>query len=129
MCEGEKLMRVKSMRAKFVTACVAASVVAAALGASAPVLAQDSQEPAPQSSDSGEIVVPGRVDVPAPTPPGDPRSTAQRMRDIRAWDRCLVRAQAASDTDPTRYQPDTPEQMCRDSLGMANRTAIPVSRD
>lgn len=104
---------------------ILAMISAATLAAATPL----AQEPEAPASNSGEIVVPGAVEVPAPTPPGDPRSRAQRMRDIRAWDRCLIRAQAASDTDPTRYQPDTPEQTCRERLGMADRLAVPISRD
>lgn len=93
--------------------------------ASAAALAQD----APPASANDEIVVPGQVEVPAPTPPGDPRTRAQRMRDIRAWDRCLIRAQAVADSDPTRFQAETPEDYCRESLGMAHRTAVPVSHE
>lgn len=107
---------------------ILAAIAAATLASAAPLAQQAAEETTPPPAD-GDIVVPGRVDVPAPTPPGDPRSRAQRMRDIRAWDRCLIRAQSVADADPTRYQPETPEQLCRERLGMADRTAVPISRD
>ncbi len=40
---------------------------------------------------------------------------------------CVMRAQGATESDPNRVQLDTPEDLCRESLGMANRNAIPTS--
>ncbi|MGQ0533902.1 MAG: hypothetical protein ACT4OF_14615 [Caulobacteraceae bacterium] len=80
--------------------------------------------PRPASADD-DIVVPGqgRVQV-----PGDPRSNEQRMADIRAWDQCVIQVQSAFDADPMRPQLTTPEEYCRESLGMVERTAVPLSR-
>jgi hypothetical protein len=48
------------------------------------------------------------------------------MADIRAWDRCILRAQAQmTDGQPGRLQ-ESPEELCRRALGMAEREAIPV---
>ena len=82
-------------------------------------------KPAPQP---GEVVVRGRVQRPVPPPPGDSRTDAQRMRDVRAWDRCVTRAQSFGDDDPMRYQAQSPEEYCRQQLGMADRLAVPISR-
>jgi hypothetical protein len=71
--------------------------------------------------------VPGQGNVQV-TPPGDPRSNEERMADIRAWDQCVLQVQSAFDADPMRPQLTTPEEYCRDSLGMAERTAVPISR-
>lgn len=101
-------------------------VLAAALSLATLAHAQQIDPNAVPPEDPDTIVVPGRVDRPIPIPPGDPRTTLQRMADIRAWDRCVTSAQSASDTDPTRYQPLSPEEHCRDNLGMANRLAEPV---
>lgn len=85
--------------------------------------------PAPARNDaSGDIVVPGQTERQVPAPAGDPRSTAERMADIRAWDRCVMRIQGAGGDDPTRPQLDTPEEVCRGELGMSSRTAVPNSR-
>ena len=73
------------------------------------------------------MVVPGQR-VRQITPPGDPRSTSERMEDIRAWDQCVTRVQAAYERDPMRPQLDSPEQYCSRSLGMSDRDAIPMSR-
>lgn len=50
------------------------------------------------------------------------------MQDINAWDRCVTHVQAAFESDPMRPQLDSPEEYCSQSLGMANRTAVPDSR-
>lgn len=94
--------------------------------------------PAPQAADppvttasrggEGDIVVPGARERQVQPPGGDPRSNAERMQDIRAWDRCVMRVQAAFDRDPMRPQLESPEEYCRQSLGMADRLAIPESR-
>lgn len=92
--------------------------------------AQDEPVAAPSpESRPGDVVVRGAIERPVPTPPGDPRTDAQRMQDVRAWDRCVMQAQSAADTDPTRYQADSPEELCRRNLGMADRTALPVRRN
>ena len=53
---------------------------------------------------------------------------AERMEDVRAWDRCVIAVQSATESDPMRPQLTTPEEYCRQSLGMADRTAVPASR-
>jgi hypothetical protein len=94
---------------------------------SAPAQAQDQTGAA---ADEGEeqVIVPGVRERQVPPPGGDPRSTAERMEDIRAWDRCVMRVQGAAESDPLRPQLVTPEEYCRESLGMADRTAVPASR-
>jgi hypothetical protein len=95
------------------------------------VTAPRSTTPAPTStrpaSADDDIVVPGQGRIQTP-PPGDPRSSEERMADIRAWDQCVMQVQNAFDADPMRPQLTTPEEYCRDSLGMAERMAVPVSR-
>jgi hypothetical protein len=92
--------------------------------------------PAPQpdrpvttaARDDDDVVVPGQRERQVRPPNGDPRSNAERMEDVRAWDQCVIRVQAAYDRDPMRPQLDTPEDYCRESLGMADRDSIPASR-
>lgn len=85
--------------------------------------------PAPRrASGEDEIVVPGQVQRQVPAPNGDPRSRTERMEDIRAWDQCVTSAQAAFESDPMRPQLEQPEDLCRTSLGMASRDAVPESR-
>ena len=85
------------------------------------------QEPAtPPTAGGGDIVVEG--ERPGPTPPADPRTTRERMRDIRAWDRCVMRAQHATADDPMRPELETPEDICRERLGMSDRLSVPISR-
>lgn len=105
------------------------SLVFAAFAAAAPLAVSAQEAPPPPQGEESEIVVPGVIERPVPTPPGDARSPEQRMRDIRAWDRCVIRAQGIADSDPTRYQAETPEELCRRSLGMNDRLSIPASRD
>jgi hypothetical protein len=50
------------------------------------------------------------------------------MSDIRSWDRCVMQAQSMGDSNPTRVQMDSPEDRCRESLGMSDRLAVPESR-
>ena len=86
-------------------------------------------QPQPQQrSGGGDIVVPGQVERQVPVPDGDPRSTAERMADIRAWDRCVMQVQGQASSDPMRPQLDSPEEVCRNELGMSDRTAVPASR-
>lgn len=98
----------------------------------APVAAPDVSAPAPtprpQPQDDEDIVVPGEVERQVPPPQGDPRSTAERIEDIRAWDQCVTQVQAAFERDPMRPQLTSPEEYCRQSLGMSGRTAVPESR-
>lgn len=102
---------------------------------SPPVAAPDVNAPAPQpppqsSTRAGgnDIVVPGQREQQVQPPAGDPRSTAQRTEDVRAWDRCVTEAQSAFESDPMRPQLETPEEYCRRNLGMASRLAVPESR-
>ena len=100
----------------FIIIAMAVASTAWAQGAEAP--------PAPAGA--GDIVVPG--ERPGPTPPADPRTTRERMRDIRAWDRCVMRAQHATADDPMRPELETPEDICRERLGMSDRLSVPISR-
>lgn len=98
-----------------------------------PVAAPNVAAPPPSSqqarhSGEDEIVVPGQTAPQAVPFRGDPRSIAQRNEDIRAWDQCVSRAQAAFDTDPMRPQMDSPEELCARSLGMTDRGALPDAR-
>lgn len=83
--------------------------------------------PQPRAEDD-EIVVRGQARRQTPPPEGDPRSTAERMADVRAWDQCVSRAQAHGEIDPMRPALDTPEELCARVLGMAERFAMPSSR-
>lgn len=97
----------------------------------APTPASPPVAPAPviATSRSGDdVVVQGQRERQVAPPEGDPRSTAERMEDIRAWDRCVTTVQAAYERDPLRVQADSPEEYCARSLGMAERTAVPLSR-
>lgn len=76
----------------------------------------------------GDVVVPGTVERQVLPPTGDPRSVAERARDIRAWDDCVMRSQNLGEANPTRPALDQPEDVCRRQLGMANRTAVPDNR-
>ena len=108
---------------------------------SAPVLtprtsaapALEDEDPAPVAVDTSrrsgsDIVVPGVRERQVQPPRGDPRSTSERMEDIRAWDQCVTRVQAAFESDPMSPQLDSPEDYCSQSLGMNNRDAVPLSR-
>jgi len=75
-----------------------------------------------------EVIVPGQREQQIAPPNGDPRSTSERMQDIRSWDQCVTRVQSAFERDPMRPQLDSPEEYCARSLGMADRDAIPISR-
>lgn len=97
----------------------------------APDVSVSTPAPQPQSSaraGGNDIVVPGQREQQVQPPAGDPRSTAQRMEDVRAWDRCVMEAQSAFESDPMRPQLNTPEEYCRRNLGMASRLAVPESR-
>jgi hypothetical protein len=101
-----------------------APVVTAPAVTPAPANERGTFNPNPQDD---EVVVPGQRERQI-TPPGDPRSTSERMEDIRAWDRCVMTVQNAYERDPMRPQLDSPEQYCSRSLGMSNRDAVPMSR-
>ena len=98
----------------------------------APVAAPQVSAPTPTraapASGDDEIVVPGQVRSQVPPPRGDPRNRIERREDIRAWDQCVSQAQATFETDPMSPQLDSPEDVCRGALGMANRDAVPESR-
>lgn len=86
------------------------------------------QERQRTQASNGDLVVPGEVQRQVQPPQGDPRTVAERMADIRAWDRCVMEVQAQGESDPTRPQLDMPEDLCAGQLGMANRLAVPHSR-
>lgn len=83
--------------------------------------------PRPRSDDD-DIIVPGQAQEQVRAPDGDFRSREQRNEDIRAWDRCVSSVQAVFERDPMRPQLNSPEDYCSQSLGMADRDAIPESR-
>jgi hypothetical protein len=84
--------------------------------------------PSRPASAGDDIVVPGQVERQVLPPQGDPRSNEERRADVRAWDQCVMQVQNAFDADPMRPQLTTPEEYCRQSLGMVDRSAIPISR-
>lgn len=109
----------------------AAPVVAPVVTPSPPVAAPSVAAPAadrppPRRGNDDDVVVQGAARQ--ITPPGDPRTASERMQDINSWDRCVSHVQAAFESDPMRPQLQTPEEYCSQSLGMANRDAIPISR-
>ncbi len=100
-----------------------------------PPVAQSAPPNAPQNAPRAEasagdrdIIVRSGRETQVPPPAGDPRSMSQRMEDVRAWDQCVTAVQSAFDSDPMRPQLETPEEYCSRSLGMAERTAVPLSR-
>jgi len=104
---------------------------------SATTRAAPTPQPAPPARDVSDedsdvdddaIVVPGQRDVQVQPPGGDPRSNAERREDVRAWDQCVIGVQSAYESDPMRPELTSPEEYCRQSLGMNNRTAVPESR-
>jgi hypothetical protein len=104
-----------------------ARIITPAQSTAAPPI--DDEEEVQTASRSGDdVVVPGVRERQVPAPGGDPRSNAERMQDIRAWDQCVMRVQGAAEADPMRPQLVTPEDYCSQSLGMAERTSVPQSR-
>lgn len=96
----------------------------------APNVSVATPQPQPAEADDGDggdIVVPGERERQV-LPPGDPRTSAQRIEDIRRWDTCVMQVQNAFDADPMRPQLQSPEEYCRQTLGMTNRLAVPDSR-
>lgn len=113
-------------------AVVAAGLLGGGLLASQAV-AQDSGAvitlPPKDEPDDGSVNVPGAIDRPVVAPDGDPRTPDQRRRDARAYDRCVMRAQAKqSDNDRANPVGADPEEACRSRLGMSSRDSIPDSR-
>lgn len=100
--------------------------------AAPPAAATPAQDASAQDAEAdeseGAIVVPGQREMQVPPPSGDPRSVAERMEDVRAWDQCVTATQSAFERDPMRPQLDSPEEYCSRTLGMADRTAVPASR-
>lgn len=93
-----------------------------------PAPAQETATPARARSADEDIVVPGQVTTQVRPPAGDPRTNEERRADIRSWDQCLMQVQSAFDSDPMRPQLTTPEEYCSSSLGMADRTSVPIGR-
>lgn len=107
---------------------VASAPVASAPPVAAPSVAAPAADRQPRRSNDEEVVVPGTITRQIPPPNGDPRTESERMQDINSWDRCVTHVQAAFESDPMRPQLQSPEEYCSQSLGMANRTAVPISR-
>lgn len=93
-----------------------------------PAPAQETATPARARSPDEDIVVPGQVTTQVRPPAGDPRTNEERRADIRSWDQCLMQVQSAFDSDPMRPQLTTPEEYCSSSLGMSDRTSVPIGR-
>ena|SRR5688572_23928024 len=99
-----------------------------------PVVTVPAPAPAPmtpppvRTSGGEDVVVPGVRERQVPPPGGDNRSVSERMSDIRAWDDCVMRVQGRGESDPMRAQLDSPEDVCRERLGMSSRTSVPDSR-
>lgn len=85
-------------------------------------------QPARATSPDDDIVVPGQVQAQVPPPAGDPRTNEERRADIRSWDQCVMQVQSAFDSDPMSPQLTTPEEYCANSLGMSDRTSVPIAR-
>lgn len=97
----------------------------------APNVAVPTPAPTPAANRTAagdDIIVSGQGRTQVPPPAGDPRSNEERRADVRAWDQCITQVQGAFDSDPMRPQLTTPEEYCAQSLGMAERNAVPVSR-
>jgi hypothetical protein len=103
-------------------------VAAPQVTAPAPTPVQQAAAPARARSADEDIVVPGQVETQVRPPVGDPRTNEERRADVRAWDQCLTQVQSAFDSDPMSPQLTTPEEYCSQSLGMAERTAVPIGR-
>lgn len=105
---------------------------AAAPPVAAPQVTVPTPAPAPAASrpasDDDDIVVPGQVQAQVPPPAGDPRTNEERRADIRSWDQCVMQVQSAFDSDPMSPQLTTPEEYCANSLGMSDRTSVPIAR-
>jgi hypothetical protein len=95
----------------------------------APGVTAPTPQPQPAQADErdGDVIVPGERERQVP-PPGDPRTTAERVEDIRRWDTCVMEVQNAFDRDPMRPQLTSPEEYCSQTLGMGDRLAVPDSR-
>ncbi|ANP46429.1 hypothetical protein [Candidatus Viadribacter manganicus] len=102
-------------------------VAAPQVTAPAPTTPAPSQ-PARALSPDDDIIVPGQVQTQVPAPAGDPRTNEERRADVRSWDQCITQVQGAFDSDPMSPQLTTPEEYCAQSLGMADRTSVPFSR-
>lgn len=105
----------------------------------------DQAAPAAEGQDAPRVLAPvprtraegvsGPVTVLAPdrpeevNVPEDPRSPSEVSRDKAAWDRCVLNATVRRSEDVSSRPPTgpTPEEQCAQSLGMANRNAIPKS--
>ncbi len=96
-------------------------------GVAAPGVTLPPEPPPPVRGDES-LTVPGGRERPVEAPEGDPRTEAERMRDIRRWDECVMRQQGASEGDALRPQLTSPEEVCSRQLGMASRRAVPEAR-
>lgn len=93
----------------------------------APPVQEAAASARPRSPDE-DIVVPGQVETQVRPPVGDPRTNEERRADVRAWDECLTQVQSAFESDPMSPQLTSPEEYCSQSLGMAERTSVPIAR-
>ncbi|MBL8545372.1 MAG: hypothetical protein JNL81_02855 [Hyphomonadaceae bacterium] len=107
---------------------VAAPPVVAPPVAAPQVTAPPPSQPLRARSDRDDIVVPGQVETQVRPPNGDPRSNEERRADVRSWDQCITQVQGAFDSDPMSPQLTTPEEYCSQSLGMSDRTSVPIGR-
>ncbi|MEZ5957726.1 MAG: hypothetical protein R3C27_11015 [Hyphomonadaceae bacterium] len=107
---------------------VAPPVAAPNVSVAPPAPVQETSTPARARSADEDIVVPGQVQNQVRPPVGDPRTNEERRADIRSWDQCVMQVQSAFDSDPMSPQLTTPEEYCSSSLGMTNRTSVPIAR-
>lgn len=85
-------------------------------------------EDLPEDPNSVEVLAP-EVERPAPPTLGDPRTPTEIMNARRAWNRCIARADsAARNSSPSQVSIDSPEEICRRSLGMDGPGDIPASQ-
>jgi hypothetical protein len=100
----------------------------AAPNVTVPAPTQETSAPARARSSDDDIVVQGQVQNQVRPPVGDPRTNEERRADIRSWDQCITQVQSAFDSDPMNPQLTTPEEYCSSSLGMSERTSVPIAR-
>ena len=85
-------------------------------------------EELPADPNEVEVLAP-EVERPAPPTLGDPRTPTEIMNARRAWNRCIARAdRIARDSAPSQVAMDSPEELCRRSLGMQGPDDIPASQ-
>jgi hypothetical protein len=114
-------------------------IAGAAVGASNVQFGEPSTAPAPvvdplaleEATDPDALIVPGQTNTDRPAPPdGDPRNAIERRRDRQVWDKCVLSVQRRLNDDAGGANPveASPEDYCRERLGMSGRDSVPESR-